>query len=67
MGVKLREKQLKSGQISFYLDIYHNKARWYEFLEIHINKNRPSPDDKEKKRLAQEIRTKREHELMIMD
>jgi integrase len=67
MGVKLREKQLKSGQISFYLDIYHNKARWYEFLEIHINKNRPSPDDKEKKRLAQEIRTKREHELIIDD
>ena len=57
MGVKLREKQLSSGQISFYLDIYHNKARWYEFLEIHINKNRPSPDDKEKKRLAQEAAT----------
>ena len=67
MGVKLREKQLKSGQISFYLDIYHNKARWYEFLEIHINKNRPSPDDKEKKRLAQEIRTKREHDLIVED
>jgi integrase len=67
MGVKLREKQLKSGQISFYLDIYHNKTRWYEFLEIHIHKNRPSPDDKEKKRLAQEIRTKREHELIIED
>lgn len=30
MGVKLKEKQLKSGQISFYLDIYH-KTRWYEF------------------------------------
>ena len=67
MGVKLREKQLKSGQISFYLDIYHNKTRWYEFLEIHIHKNRPSPDDKEKKRLAQEIRTKREHELIVED
>jgi hypothetical protein len=67
MGVKLREKQLSSGQISFYLDIYHNKTRWYEFLEIHINKNRPSPDDKEKKRLAQEIRTKREHELIVDD
>ncbi len=23
MGVKLREKQLSSGQVSFYLDIYH--------------------------------------------
>lgn len=67
MGVKLREKQLKNGQISFYLDIYHNKTRWYEFLEIHINKNRSSPDDKEKRRLAQEIRTKREHELIVED
>ncbi len=67
MSVKLREKQLKSGQISFYLDIYHAKRRWYEFLEIHINKNRPCSDDKEKKRLAQEIRAKREHELIIDD
>ncbi len=67
MGVKLREKQLSSGQISFYLDIYHNKTRWYEFLEIHINKNRPNHDDKEKKRLAQEIRAKREHELIVED
>ena len=67
MGVKLREKQLSSGQVSFYLDIYHNKARWYEFLEIHINKSRPSNEDKEKKRLAQEIRTKREHELIVED
>jgi integrase len=67
MGVKLREKKLSSGQVSFYLDIYHNKARWYEFLEIHINKNRPSHEDKEKKRLAQEIRTKREHELIVED
>lgn len=67
MGVKLREKQLKNGQISFYLDIYHHQSRWYEFLDIHIYKNRPSPDDKEKKRLAQEIKTKREHELILED
>jgi integrase len=67
MGVKLREKKLSSGQVSFYLDIYHNKTRWYEFLEIHINKSRPSHEDKEKKRLAQEIRTKREHELIVED
>jgi integrase len=65
MGVKLREKQLSSGQTSLYLDIYHNKTRWYEFLEIHINKNRPNNDDKEKKRLANEIRAKREHELIV--
>ncbi|MBL7892213.1 MAG: site-specific integrase [Bacteroidia bacterium] len=67
MSVKLREKQLSSGQISFYLDIYHNKTRWYEFLDIHIQKNRPDHQDKEKKRLAQEIRAKREHELIVED
>jgi len=44
MGVKFREKQLSNGQISFYLDIYHNKARWYEFLDIKIQtKNRYHP------------------------
>jgi integrase len=67
MGVKLREKKLKSGQISYYLDIYHGGTRWYEFLEIHVNKNRPADADKEKKRLANEIRTKREHELIVDD
>lgn len=67
MGIKLREKQMKNGKISFYLDIYHNQTRWYEFLDIHIQKNRPNPDDQEKKRLAHEIRTKREHELIVED
>lgn len=67
MGVQLREKKMKSGQVSFYLDIYHNKKRWYEFLDIHINKKKPSSDDKEKKRLANEIRSKRENELIVQD
>jgi integrase len=66
MGVHLREKRLGTGQVSFYLDIYYNKKRWYEFLEIHITKNRPSEQDKEKKRLAQEIRAKRENELIVL-
>lgn len=65
MGVHLREKKLGNGQISFYLDIYHSKTRWYEFLDIHINKNRPSDEDREKKRLAVEIRAKRENELVV--
>ncbi|MBA2611183.1 MAG: site-specific integrase [Bacteroidetes bacterium] len=67
MSVKLREKKIKGGQISFYLDIYHNKARWYEFLDIHINSKKLNDDDKEKKRLASEIRTRREHELIVED
>jgi integrase len=67
MGVYLREKKMGGGQVSFYLDIYHNKTRWYEFLEIRINKGHPLPQDKEKKRLAQEIRSKREHELIVQE
>jgi len=67
MSVKLREKELSNGQISLYLDIYHNKRRWYEFLDIHISKNRLSNEDKEKKMLAQEIRVNREHDLIVED
>jgi integrase len=67
MGVQLREKQLSDGQISFYLDIYHNKKRWYEFLDIHINKKKPSPEDQEKRRLAKEIRAKRESDLIVLE
>lgn len=67
MGVKLREKKMSNGKISFYLDIYHNKRRWYEFLEIHINKTKPTEDDKEKKRLANEIKVKRENDLVVND
>ncbi len=67
MGVHLREKKLDNGQVSFYLDIYHNKKRWYEFLDIHVNKSRPTQQDKEKKRLAQEIKIKRENELIVRD
>lgn len=67
MSVKLREKELSNGQISLYLDIYHNKRRWYEFLDIHIHKNRLSQEDKEKKILAKEIRANREHDLIVED
>lgn len=67
MGVQLREKKMSNGQVSFYLDIYHNKKRWYEFLDIHINKTKPTESDKEKKRLAHEIKVKRESELIVQD
>ena len=56
MGIHLREKKMANGQVSFYLDIYHNKNRWYEFLDIHVNKSRPTAEDKDKRKLAQEIR-----------
>lgn len=67
MSVKLREKQIAGGMVSFYLDIYHNKARWYEFLDIHINCKKLTAEDKDKRRLANEIRSKREHELIVQD
>lgn len=67
MSVTLREKSISGGKVSLYLDIYHNKARWPEFLNIHINKKRPTDEDKEKRRLANEIRAKREHELIVLD
>lgn len=67
MSVKLREKMLANGQVSFYLDIYHNKKRWYEFLHIKVNRKKPSNEDKEKRRLVLEIRSKQEHELIVED
>lgn len=65
MKVKLREKALKNGLVSLYLDIYHCKKRWYEFLEIHVNPKKPNEQDKENRLLAQQIKTKREHELLV--
>ncbi len=66
MGVKLREKKLKNGHVSLYLDIYHNKTRWKEYLGIHINK-RGGLEDREKKQFAIQIRAKREAELILQD
>jgi hypothetical protein len=34
--VRLREKPLKDGQKSLYLDIYVNGARSYEFLKLYL-------------------------------
>ncbi|HEY8936921.1 MAG TPA: site-specific integrase [Cyclobacteriaceae bacterium] len=65
MSITLREKKIAGGKISFYLDIYHHQKRWYEFLNIHIRKERPTPEDKVKRQLAQEICIRREHELIV--
>lgn len=65
MGVQLREKKISGGKISFYLDIYHDKRRWYETLNIHINKKNPTEDDRKKKKLAIEVRAQRENELIV--
>lgn len=67
MSVKLREKQAKNG-ISLYLDIYNNGKRSYEFLKIKLIKPVKSSSDrfenKELKRLAEQIRANREIEIL---
>ncbi len=66
MGIKLREKKLKDGSISLYLDIAHKRTRKYEFLNIHItNKRKDTKDNQEKRKLAERIRSQREYELII--
>ena len=65
MPVKLRSKTLSGGKKSYYLDIYHNGERHYEFLKIYLEKG--DKDLKEKKMLAERIRAKRELEIQSED
>lgn len=66
-NVVLREKELASGNISLYLDIYRDGQRSYEFLKLYINPKARNPIEKEQNRtnyeLANRIRTDRENEL----
>lgn len=62
MSVKLREKKLKNGKVSLYLDIYDRGKREYEFLNISF-----SPKDKNKKvylEIAETKRSNKEVELL---
>lgn len=52
MGVKLREKKLSNGAVSYYLDINHEGRRWYEFLDIKAEGGKRSAEFVEKKKLA---------------
>ncbi len=61
MAVNLKWRALKNGGKSAYLDINHNGNRSYEFLNIRLLKN--DAERKEKKRLAEAIRAKRELEI----
>ncbi len=67
MSVVLREKPIDQKRVSLYLDIYHNKKRSYEFLNIHIPNKRLSTEDKEKKEVAEKIRSQREYELLVQE
>lgn len=61
MAVNLKWRSLKNGVKSAYLDININGNRSYEFLKIRLLKN--DKERKEKKRLAEAIRAKRELEI----
>lgn len=71
MSVKLREKRLKNGNISLYLDIYHNGKRSYEFLDVRLVKPARLPlerqSNKEARKLAEHIRTQRELDVQSAD
>lgn len=65
MGVILREKTLKHGGVSFYLDISHGGKRWYQFLDIKARGARSSPEFKAKHSLAKDARSAKEYQLSI--
>ena len=66
-NVTLREKPLKNGSISLYLDVYRDGQRIYEFLKLYINTKARTPIERQNNReifeLAEKIRTQRESEL----
>lgn len=64
MSVKVRSKNLAKGKISYYLDIYHNGERNYEFLEIYIEAKDSSSVKKEKKKIVEAIRAQRELDIL---
>jgi integrase len=61
MSVQIREKQKANGDIALYLDIYHRGKRHCEYLDLFLNKDRQK--NKEVRRLAEDIRSKRQLEL----
>lgn len=63
MGVKLREKTLKNGGVSFYLDISHGGRRWYQFLDIKARGARSSPEFKAQLKMAKDARSTKEYQL----
>lgn len=65
MGVKLREKKLRNGGISYYLDINHEGRRWYEFLDIKAQGSKRSTEFVEKKKLAEKARSTKEYQLTV--
>jgi len=63
MGIKIREKELKDGSRSLYLDIYHNGKRRYEFLKDLPKLTGNRIQDKETRQLAESVKAKRQLEI----
>jgi len=65
-SITIREKKLKSGERSLYLDIYESsERRYYEFLNIRLTKNKDA--NKETRMLAEKIKAKKLLELESTD
>lgn len=75
INVTLREKKLKSGKLSLYLDFYPpifdtktSKSTRREFLGLHIFEKPRTPfekrDNSEQKKIAEQILLKRKNELL---
>jgi integrase len=70
MAVYLRKKSISGGRKSYYLDIWHNDQRRYEFLRLYLVRARNPIDQKhneQTKELAENIRAKRELDLTASD
>lgn len=64
--IKLREKELRNGNISLYLDSYDNGKRKYEFLHLYLIPEETKEDKKKNEntlRLANAVKAKRIIEL----
>lgn len=64
MNVRLRNKSLAKGVIRYYLDIYIEGARSYEFLDVKIYPSDTKSIKDEKKKIAELIRSNKELELL---
>lgn len=65
-AIRLRQRELTTGNISLYLDIYINGRRSYEYLKLYLTPEKTREDrqrNKETLKLAEAIKSKRLVEL----
>jgi len=65
MSVKLRRKKIKENRYSLYLDIYDKGRRYYEFLNLYLEKDKGV--NKETERMAENIRARKQLEIASLD